>query len=379
MLNSLFAIMGKELRQTLRDKRMVGLLVVAPLIQLIVLGYAVNMDIERVPTVIADEDLTPQSRKIADELTAGDSFLRVGRVASGKAAMELVKRGKATLAIVLPRGFSARRTQGKPAHLQVVVNGGDSYRAIVAQSAVSAFVLLKAMEQAQKQAETIAAMQNIAPRLPSISVEPRILYNPRLDSQIFFVPGVAATLLLIVTLIITSVGLAREKEMGTLEQVMVTPIPPTLLILGKTLPYAVIGLLDLGLVVAFGSWIFDVPLRGSLWLVLLGGTLYMVTTLGLGLFMGTLARTQQQALMGDLFIMMLAILLSGFLTPVENMPSWLQVVSGLTPVRHFVEIMRAVLLKDASFTELAGQFAALAGMGVVVFFTSARLLRRSLA
>jgi ABC-2 type transport system permease protein len=379
MWTALKAMILKEYQQTFRDKRMVAMLLVAPLIQLIVLGYAVNLEVERVPTVIADEDHTPHSRALAAELTAGDAFTHVATVASGPDAAARVARGEVPLAVVIPRGYAEQRKQGKTAVLQALVDGGDSNRAIVSQNALASFVMQRASRAALQRARTTAAAQGQALHVPRLTVTPRILYNSTLDSQVYFVPGVAATLLLIVTLITTAMGLAREKEIGTLEQVMVTPIRPEILILGKTLPYYVFGIIDLGLVVVAGAWIFDVPIHGSLWLLLVAGTLYMLTTLGVGLLVSAIARTQQQALFGAIFFVMPAILLSGFITPVENMPTWLQPLSGFTPVRHFVEIMRGVLLKDASLMDLSAQFVGLAGMGLAVYATAAYVLRRSLA
>lgn len=379
MWTSLKAMILKEYSQTFRDKRMVWLLTAAPVLQLVLLGFAVNLEVERVPTVIADEDRTPESRQLAAELTAGDAFTLVETLPSARQAAARVARGSESIAVVIPKGYSERLRTGKTAELQALVNGSDSNRAIVAQNALASFVMQRAAAAAMDRADRIAAAQGRALALPRLTVEPRILYNPTLNSQIYFVPGVAATLLLIVTLITTAMGLAREKEMGTLEQVMVTPIRPEILILGKTLPYYLFGLVDLGLVIVGGAWIFDVPIHGSLWLLFVAGSLYMLTTLGVGLLVSAIARTQQQALFGAIFFVMPAILLSGFITPVENMPAWLRPLSGFTPVRHFVEVLRAVLLKDATFTELSAQLVALAGMGIAVYALSAYVLRRRLA
>jgi len=378
MLTALRAVIVKELRQTLRDKRMVALLTIAPVLQLLLLGFAVNLDVERVPTVIADEDRTPESRRLADGLTAGDAFTRTGTVADGKAATRLVSRGEVPIAVVIPKGFGRRQRLGKPVAIQVLVDGGDSNRAIVAQNAIAAFAMSQAAAEAETQILQIAATRGQAPAIPRVNVEPRVLYNPTLNSKIYFVPGVAATLLLIVTLITSSGGLTREKEMGTLEQVLVSPIRPETLIIGKTLPYGLIGLVDMGLVIGMGAWVFGVPIRGSLWLLFFAGCLYMLTTLGVGLLASTIAKTQQQAFIAAMFFIMPAVLLSGFVTPVENMPAWLRPLSGFTPVRHFVEILRAVLLKDASASELSAQLVALAGLGIATYSTSAYLLRRRL-
>ncbi len=379
MRTALQSMIAKEFRQTFRDKRMVALFVVAPVAQLILLGYAVHLEVEHVPTIVADEDHTQESRELVSGLLAGDAFTHVGDAESGDEALRRISRGEATVALVVPRGLTRRMSEGKPASLQVLVDGGDSNRAISAQNAVSAYALRKSLEVSRERFAQLVARTGTAVSGPSLQVEPRILYNPTLDSQVYFVPGVAATLLLVVTMVSAAMGLAREKESGTLEQVMVTPISSTALILGKTIPYAMIGLVDLGLVIGAGAWIFSVPLRGSLWILFMSGLLYLMTTLGWGLLVSSIARTQQQAFMGVIFFLMPSVLLSGFMTPIENMPSWLQPVTTVNPMRHFVEILRAVLLKDASLAEVGPQVVALAGIGVLCFSVAIASLRRRLA
>jgi ABC-2 type transport system permease protein len=378
MLSALWAVMIKEFRQTFRDKRIVAILTLAPLIQLLVLGFAVNLEVDHVPTIVADEDHSPESRAVASALLSGDTFDERGHVPNGEQAEAIIGRGEASLAIIIPRGFGEHQRRGEHAALQALVDGSDSNRAIVAQNAVTAFALGRAIAGAEQQLEQLAAVQGQAARMPRVRVEPRVLYNQGLKTPIYFVPGVAALLLLVVTFVTSSSGLTREKETGTLEQVMVSPMRPEIFILGKTLPYGIIGLMDLGLAIAIGAWVFGVPIRGSVWLLFLAGSLYMLSTLGVGLMVSAVARTQQQAFMGALFFILPATLLSGFMTPVDNMPEWLQPLSGFTPVRHFVEIMRAVLLKNATLAELAPQFVALAGMGIAVYGASAYFLRRRL-
>jgi ABC-2 type transport system permease protein len=378
-MSSLIAIIGKEYRQTFRDKRMVALLMMAPLIQLIIMGYAVNLEVDHVPTVVADEDWTPESRRVAAELTAGQAFDLKGRVSNGELASDLIVRGEVPLVIIIPEGYAQHRKRNEPATIQALIDGGDSNRAIVSQNAVMAFAMQRAESRIQDRLRKESVARGSAISLPQVTVTPRIYYNPSLDSRIYFVPGVAATLLLVITIITTAMGLAREKETGTLEQVLVSPVRPEVLILGKTLPYGLIGLLDLGYVIAAGAWIFDVPIRGSLPLLFVAGALYMLTTLGVGLLVSALAKNQQQAFMGAVFFLMPAVLLSGFVTPVDNMPEWLQPFSGFTPVRHFVVILRSVLLKGSGFAELSSHFVGLAGLGLVVYATSAYVLRKKLS
>ena len=358
------------MRQTLRDPRSLVVLVVAPLLQLIVLGFAVNLDVEHVETVVADADRTAASRAFVRGLLAGDTFAHVGDVTDPEDAIDRLAVGEASVAVVVPRGFARALDSGRTARVQVISDGSDAQRTTVAQNALGAYGALFA-------AQRVRALGPLPRGYPE--VRPRVLYNPTLNSRVYFVPGVAATLILVVTLIVTAMGLAREKEAGTLEQILVSPLSPSALVAGKTLPYAVIGLFDLGLVVVFGALLFDVPIRGSLLLLFTAGALYLLTTLGLGLLLATVARTQQQAFMGAFFVILPMVLLSGFMSPIANMPEALQPWTLLDPVRHFVEVLRGVLLKGAGWRDLAPQLIALAGMGLSIFVLAARALSRKLA
>jgi ABC-2 type transport system permease protein len=215
--------------------------------------------------------------------------------------------------------------------------------------------------------------------VPTLSAEPRVLYNPGMRSTLFMVPGVSAMILLIITTIATSMGLAREREIGTLEQVMVTPIRPAELLLGKVLPFAIVGLFDVLLALVVGSWVFGVPIRGSIAILFLGTVIYLLSTVGLGLFVSTISRTQQQAIMVGFFVIMPAILLSGVMTPIANMPSWLQPLTWINPVRYFVEILRGVLLKGADLVDLWRSFVPLTAFGVVILGLAVARFRKRLA
>ncbi|MCB9545344.1 MAG: ABC transporter permease [Myxococcales bacterium] len=369
MITEALAVAEKEVRQTLRDPRTLVVLVIAPLLQLIVLGFAVNLDVDHVATVVVDADRTSASRAFTDGLLAGDTFTRAPDAADADDALDRLTAGEASVALIIPRGFAADRAAGRTAHLQTISDGSDAQRGTIAQNAIGAYAALFALRDQPA---------GLLPRgYPD--VRPRVLYNPTLNSRVYFVPGVAATLILVVTLIVTSMGLAREKEAATLEQILVTPLSPGALVAGKTLPYALIGLVDLGLVVAFGAVLFGVPVRGSLPLLFTAGALYLLTTLGLGLLVATVARTQQQAFMAAFFLILPMVLLSGFMSPVANMPVALQPWTLLDPVRHFVEVLRGVLLKGAGWRDLAPQLIALAGMGTTIFLLSARALSRKLA
>ncbi|MBK8482059.1 MAG: ABC transporter permease [Proteobacteria bacterium] len=370
MRNELHAVVLKELRQTFRDRRMLMLLVVAPVLQLTLLGYAVNMDVEHVATVVTDEDHSPASRALVRGMLA-DPTLRLRGAASDPVAR--VVEGSASVAVVVPRGFGARLTRGRPVQVQVLVDGTDTVQAQAAIDATTRFLQREALGlyAAQRWAAAGAtAAEPSAPlasaplaSVPRVSAEPRLLYNPRLRSATYMVPGVAATVLLVITSIITAMSIARERELGTIEQLMVTPIRPSTLLLGKILPFAMIGLVVAGLVLAVGIHLFDVPVRGSPLLLLLGTALYLLNTLGTGVFISTMARTQQQAILGSFFFIMPAILLSGFMSPIANMPGWAQWLTAFNPVRYYIEVLRACLLKGAGFFDLGQPLAALAVLG----------------
>ncbi|MFT7579054.1 MAG: ABC-2 type transport system permease protein [Myxococcota bacterium] len=378
-LVTLAAVLLKEVRQTLRDKRVMAVLIIAPVFQLIVLGYAVNLDVEQVPTAVADEDGSAASRALIAGLLAGDTFALVAETARAAEAIDMVSRGEASVAFIVPKGFAVDRAAGRKAYVQVLTDGSDSNRAIVAQNAAAAYVQRLALADVGARLEAASAARGAILYPSTVRVEPRVFYNPTLESPVFFVPGVAATLLLIVALVVTAMGLAREKEMGTLEQILVTPISPVTLIAGKTLPYAVVGLLDLALVLVVAMVLFDVPIRGSLLIIFVGGAFYLLSILGVGLFVSTIAKNQQQAFMSAIFFIMPAILLSGFITPVANMPEWLQPMTAVNPVRHFVELLRAVMLKDAGWVDVAPQLVALAGTGIALFAAASVAMGRRLS
>jgi len=356
--------MAKEVRQTLRDRRIAFVLIAAPVIQLVVLGHAVNLDVRDVPTIVADQDQTPASRALVAALTAGDTFTPVAATRRAADAHDALVQGDASVALIVPDGYAAARVSDHPVALQVLTDGSDSNRATFAQSAITNY--------------TLSASARAAHRAAPVRIEPRVLFNPTLASTFYFVPGVAATLLLLVALVVMSMGLAREKEMGTLEQVLVTPIRPLTLILGKTIPLGVIGLLDLTLVIIAAMALFHVPMRGDLATLYLGGALYLLAILGLGLFLSSLAKNQQQAFFLAMFVMLPAMLLSGFMTPIANMPAFIQPLTLFNPARHFVEILRAVMLEGASFGDVLSQLIALAGLGLSVFGAAALTVSRRL-
>lgn len=366
-LTMLRAVMLKEIRQTLRDRRVMALLIMAPVMQLIVFGFAVDLDVDRVPTVIVDRDRTSVSREHLERLLADGTLRETARLDTAEEAANELVQGRASVAIIVPEGYSralARGRRAEPATVQVLVDGSDPNRSGVAAGAVGRYFGEAALEILDARRASMGTAAAALPRVSAIELRPRVLYNPRLETAMYMVPGVATMLLLLITTIVTAMGLAREREQGTLEQILVTPVRPGLLILGKMLPFAAIGLFDFMLAMTVGAYVFDMPIRGSFPLLLGATLLYLTGTLGAGLLISTLSNTQQQAFMGGFLFMLPAALLSGIMTPVRSMPVWLQPFTMVNPLRHYSELLRNVLLRGAGVEHVAPQLIALAIFGV---------------
>ncbi len=370
----LAALFRKEVRQTIRDRRMMFMLVVAPLLQTVVFGWAVDFTVDNVPTVVLDRDGTDVSRLHARRLLA-DGTLRRVHVVGGPAGAEAdLDEGLAAAAVILPQRFAADLAAGRPAEVQVVLDGTDPNRSVVAGAAAAQYFGQVAEQMARQKLATAGL-----PAPAQLSLAPRISFNPRLKSPPYMVPGIAALLLLIVTTVVTAMGLAREREMGTLEQVMVTPIRPVVLLFGKIAPYVVFGFIDVMVLVAAGTWVFGVPIRGPIPVLVTGTVLYLLTTLGVGLLISTISTTQQQSFLAGFLFVMPAVLLSGVVSPVRSMPGWLQAVTLVNPVRHYAEVMRSCLLRGAGFADLAFPLGALALIGGAVFVVAVLRFRTRVA
>lgn len=369
ILLSLLNVMKKELSQTLRDRRMLSTLIISPVLQLVIFGYAIDLDVDRIPTVVCDQDRTPQSRDLTQAFFADRTFLRRADVLDPETAQDALDAGSAAAELIVPRGFALRVARADAPEVQVIIDGTDATRAQVASNAASQFLLLHG----------IGGDPIVGPAVAGTSLAPRVMYNQRLKSPIYMLPGVLATLLLNVTAIVTAMGLARERETGTLEQLLVTPIRPSVLLAGKCLPYILFGLVDVLAILLLGNLIFDVPFRGSFWVVALGSILYLFSTLGIGILIAAFSSSQQQAMLGAFGFVLPAMLLSGFMSPISSMPAWLRPLTMLIPIRHFIEIMRGCLLKGAGIRDLAQQFIALTVLGIGILALSVARFRKRLA
>ena len=372
--NQLRAVMFKEVRQTLKDKRVLFLLIVAPFIQLLMFGFAIDLAVDQVPTVVVDLDHSAEGREMIAAVLADGTLAQVSVARDIPAGERALETREAAAVLVIPEGFGRDLAAGRPAMAQVLLDGTDPTRSGVAGGAVARFFGAEGARRTRVALE--ARMPGI--KLPTVELRPRLLFNPSLASPVFMVPGIAGMLLVIVTTIVTSMGLAREAELGTLEAVRVTPIPTGVLMLGKVLPFVAIGLFDVTAAITAGAWIFDVPLRGSLVWFYAATLLYLLTTVGVGLLVSTIAATQQQAFLGGFMFILPAMLLSGTITPIRAMPEWLQPITTVNPLRYYMEAIRAVLLKGAGFAEIWPQLLALAALGFAVLGLATSRFRKQI-
>lgn len=366
----------KEFIQVLRDPKMRGVIFLMPIIQVLVFGYAVTTDVKHVRTAVYDLDNTQATRELVDRFARSGYFDVVARVNDDRQAQAMIDRGEVRTLLHMNHGFQNELRAGRPAELQVIVDGTDSNTAGIVLD-YSRKIAAQFSHQVTVTRTTRAL--GILPRTVALDLQTRAWFNENLESRNFYVPGVIAIIVMLITLMLTSMAVVREKEIGTMEQIMVTPITPAEFILGKTLPFAVIGFSDVVLVTVIGVLWFEVPIRGNLALLFAGTALYLLTTLGLGLLLSTVSQTQQQAMMGTFFIYFPAVLLSGFMFPIANMPVVVQWLTYLNPLRYFLVIVRAIFLKGVGPEILWPQMAALGAMGVLTLWLASRRFRKTLA
>lgn len=369
-------LVWKELIELRQDPRLLEIVILAPLIQLFLLAYAATTDVRNVPLVIADADRSTSSRELVARFDRSPSFSLVATVSSPNDVDAYLERGAAWIAVAIPRGFGASLLGGRAQTVQVVADGSDANSAGLALGYATSLIGQYGQEIAAEHPGASAGPD----RVPG-SLEPRVRvwFNPRLQSRDFMIPGIVALLLLVVTTNLSSMGIVREREQGTLEQLNVTPLRRWELIVGKLVPYGLVGLVDVVLVLSVATLWFEVPMRGSV-VLLFGMTLvYLVTTLGLGLFVSTISSTQQQAMMTSVFFFLMPmVLLSGFVFPIENMPAAMQAVTYLIPLRYFLVILRSIFLKGVGLEVWWPQALALAGWGTAILLLAiARSSKRS--
>jgi ABC-2 type transport system permease protein len=367
-------LMRKELLELRQDVKLFGILFVAPIVQLTFLGYAATTDVKNVPLLVADADRSAASRELVERFEGSPYFTVVGVVTSVQEIDPWLERGTAWIALGIPAEYGSLVGAARPAVVQAVADGTDANSTNVALG--YAQNLLASYSQ-----ELLARQHGLAaPPAPAIEARVRVWFNPRLESREFMIPGVVAMLLLVITTNLSSMGIVREKELGTLEQLNVTPITRWELIVGKLLPYGVLGIVDVVLVTVFAVTWFRIPLLGSPVLLFATSLIYLMTTLGLGLFISTISATQQQAMMTATFFFLTPMLyLSGFIFPIENMPAMIQPLTYLIPLRYFIVIVRGIFLKGVGLSVLWPHVLALAAWGVGILVLAIMRSRKTLA
>jgi ABC-2 type transport system permease protein len=376
MRTRLYHMLVKEFRQIFRDPRMKTVIFIAPVLQMMLFGYAVTTDVRDVPTAIYDLDQSVVSRELVARFSGSGYFHIVEQVSDRSRLRELLDHGDALVALEIPPGFQGQLRSGRTAPLQMIVDGTDSNTAGIALN-YSAGIIGRFSREIQ--AKRLGVLRGAGVPPTPVELQTRSWFNQDLESRNFYVPGVVAMIASLVTLMLTGMAVVREKEIGTMEQLLVSPIRPREFILGKTIPFALISLLDVVLVLAVGVFWFRVPIAGSLLLLLFTTALYLVTTLSAGLLISTICSTQQQAMLSTFLFYFPATLLSGLVFPIAAMPTVIQWLTYLNPLRYFLIIIRGVFLKGVGIVTLWPQMLALAILGCVMLVFASLRFHKTLA
>lgn len=376
MLSRIRHIVVKELIQLLRDPRARFVLWGPPVISMLLFGYAATFELKHIPLAMLDLDHSQESRELVSRFAATRYFNLVANLERREQLARMIDDGAAVIAIEIHPGFARLLRKGETSPLQVILDGSNSNTALIALGYVNRIATEYASEYGRERLNRMDPA--MAATLPSVVLVQRPFYNVNLYSRWFFIPGLIASLILISVMQLTAFAIVREREIGTLEQLMVTPIRRTELIIGKTLPFFAIGVVDSALIGLVGSIWFGVPFRGGVLLLGLGMTPFLLSALGIGLLISTTAKTQQQAMVSGFFVLMPAITFSGFGTPISSMPEWLQWITLANPLRHYIELLRGVYLKDLAIHQLLPNLSAMTVIAAVLLPASVIRFRKSL-
>ncbi len=382
MLDRILVIFRKELLQTMRDPRMRFFLFVPMIFELLLFGYAVNLDLEHIKIAWLDRDLTTQSRQLRDLFSASTVFSIAAAPSDDGEAQRLLDRGDVLAVIAVLPGFARNLGRDERAPVQVQVDGSNSNTAALVSNYLSQVIHSFAADYASGSLSRRAIRSEFAETIslssPQVFARSRVWFNEELESRNYFVPGVVVNIVMISTIVLTALSIVREKEIGTLEQLIVTPVRPVELVIGKTLPFGLVGLFQLVVATLLALAIFRIPFRGNFLLLLFSGILFLMTTLGSGVFLSLIANTQQQAVLSAFMFLMPAFLLSGFAFPIHSMPAVFQYATYVNPMRYFIEIVRNIFLKGSGISILWPQFLALAIFGVAILCISVFRFRKRL-
>ena len=372
----IWQMVKKEFIQVWRDRRLRIFLILPPIIQLIIYGYAINFDIRQVPFGVFDEDRTQASELLISRFTASEYFRLTDSINSEAELKGLIDRSRITLAVHIPKGFAAKIKANQPVPLQLILDATDSNTALI----VAKYARTILNDYAREMLQQTLRHLNLPNKLQTpVVVEPRAWLNPNLESKNAFVPGVVAMVVMLVSLMLTALAVVRERELGTMAQILVSPLSPLEFLFGKTIPFILISLVDVALVTLMGIFWFEIPFQGSVAVLFIGTLAFLLSSVGLGLLISTTCSTQQQAVMAGTFVLTPAILLSGLIFPIANMAVIFQYITYVNPLRYFIVIVQGVFLGGRSLAALWPQMAAMAGLGLVFLGLSIIRFRGRLA
>jgi len=375
MFERIQTIFTKEFKQVFRDPRMMTMIIISPILQVLIFGYAATTDVKNIPTAVYDLDQTPESRDVIRGFSYSKYFNIKYYVYNDKEARGLIDKSKASVIVRFNRGFGRDLKGNKAAQIQLIIDGTDSNTAGIALSYANRIIQRYSYSLLQGRADAVLK-QEIT--FPSVDLRDRAWFNENLESRNYYLPGVIAMIVTLTSILLTAMAIVREKEIGTMEQLIVSPIKPIELILGKLVPFAIISIMDLIFIAGVGVLWFKVPIRGSP-LLLFGATIiYLLTTLGIGLFISTISSTQQEASMSMFLFLFPANLLSGFMFPIPNMPVIIRYLTLLNPLRYYLEIIRGIFLKGIGIRILWPQISTLFVMGVIIITVSSLRFRKRL-
>jgi len=367
--------MRKEMLQIVRDPRTLALVFIMPILQLVLLGYAATSDVRNIPLVVLDQDKSPASRTLLESFRAADYFRQAFDVNSESELRNLIDAGSARAGIIIPPDYSSRLAAGRPAQVAFIIDGSDP---AIAGTTLAAATLIGQDRATALSVERLAARGLAVAAAPAIEVRTRVWYNPDLIAAYYMIPAVVGLILQFLTVILTATAIVRERERGTIEQLIVTPLRASELIVGKLAPYVLIAFIDTIEILAGGVLLFGVPINGSLPLLLVLSGLFLISNLGVGLLISTITSTQQEAIIVAIFYNLPSIFLSGFIYPVAAMPRVLQFVSLAIPLRYYLIVVRGIVLKGVGMPALWPEVIALSIFAVVVITSAATRFKKRL-
>ena len=380
-MNLIISFIKKEFLQFKRDPRMFAVILIAPVFQLVFLGYAATLDVKDVKTAVLDQDRSVNSREFVRNMESSGYFSVVSYVTSYKDMTRMIENGEVLMGIVIPYDFEKNIYRNQTAEIQAIFDGSDGNKATIAAGYMQSITSSFGFSIANKFIER-AGMTNLPASIrlnSAIEPEVRVWYNPALTTRNYMLPGIVGLIIMLVTINLTALAIVKEKEIGTLEQLIVTPIKPYQMIIGKLVPFIIIGFTCCTVVLTVMRFWFGIQIKGSVVLLFFAAFIFMLSTLGLGLFVSTISRTQQQATMTSMFgVMMPMIYLSGFAFPIENMPKLIQYITYFIPLRYFFIIVRGIILKGIGIEHLWKEYVILLVFGVVILFLSSLRFRKKL-